>query len=210
MAERTTPPAKPAPKPKGPRRTAEVIPPARTEGLKAPAKPTGRGKGRPPVTRQSDEGIRRDAECMRLRTLGWTREQIAGHLHMHLNTVTESISRHVGRVLDEPARDIREQMLARLDAAVNAAMVVLTSVHYVFHQGDQLTMVDPETKAPLPVKDHGPILAAAKVVADLDARRAKLLGIDAPERQEVSITQLPSFVEDLVARKRAEALGEEL
>lgn len=162
------------------------------------------------ITTQSDDGLRRDAECMRLRTLGWTREQIAGHLSINVATVTEAISRHVGRVLDEPARDIREQMLARLDAAVNAAMVVLTSVHYVFHQGDQLIMVDPETNTPLPVKDHGPILAAAKVVADLDARRAKLLGIDAPERQEVSITQLPAFVEKLVAEKRAAALGEEL
>jgi hypothetical protein len=208
VAERTTPPAKPAPKPKGPRRTAEVIPPARTTGVVV-AKQRGGGRGRVKVA-QSEDSIERDAEAMRLRTLGWTREQIAGHLHMAPATVTIAISRHVGRVLDEPARDIREQMLARLDAAVNAAMVVLTSVHYVFHQGDQLTMVDPETNQPLPVKDHGPILAAAKVVADLDARRAKLLGIDAPERQEVSITQLPSFVEELVKTKRAEALGEEL
>jgi len=204
VAERTTPPAKTGPKPHVPRRTSEVIPPERT-GPVAKAVRRGRAKAAP-----SDESVERDAECMRLRTLGWTREQIAGHLHMHVNTVGIAISRHVSRVLDEPARDIREQMLARLDAATNAAMVVLTSVHYVFHQGDQLQMVDPETGQPLPVKDHGPILAAAKVVADLDARRAKLLGIDAPERQEVSITQLPSFVEDLVKRKRAEALGEEL
>lgn len=209
MAERTTPPAKKGPKPTPPRRTNEIIPPART-GPVSRAKPRGKSASKSMITTQSDEGLQRDAECMRLRTLGWTREQIAGHLHISTGGVTEAISRHVGRVLDEPARDIREQMLARLDAAVNAAMVVLTSVHYVFHQGDQLTMVDPETKAPLPVKDHGPILAAAKVVADLDARRAKLLGIDAPERQEVSITQLPTFVEELVKRKRAEALGEEL
>ncbi len=202
MAERTTPPAK------GPRRTSQPVPPARTKAVTKSAAPN---RGRMKVkTRQSDDSIERDAECMRLRTLGWTREQIAGHLHMAANTVSVAISRHVGRVLDEPARDIREQMLARLDAATNAAMVVLTSVHYVFHQGDQLQMVDAESGVPVPVKDHGPILAAAKVVADLDARRAKLLGIDAPERQEVSITQLPSFVEELVARKRAEALGEEL
>ena len=72
MAERTTPPAKKGPKPRAPRRTAEVIPPERT-GPVSRAKPRGQRVSKQMITNQSEEGIQRDAECMRLRTLGWTR-----------------------------------------------------------------------------------------------------------------------------------------
>lgn len=189
--------------------SADEVPPVR----KAPRKPVGSGKPRGPSggTVQTEASLERDADAMRLAVAGWSNAAIAREMgYNDGRDASKAISRHVARIVDQPARDVRQMMLEQLDQATNAVLGVLTGVHLKFHQGEPiLYQPDPQdAKSARPVTDSGPILAAATTLSGLLDRKSKLLGIDAPDRQEISITQLPSYVEEWVARKRKEALGQ--
>ncbi len=156
-------------------------------------------------TRQTPDSIKRDAEALRLKSMGWTYPQVKDHLRFgSASAVQLAVERAVAAIRDEPARVVRAQMLSRLDVATNSAMVALTAVYRAFHAGEPLTYTD-DTGTTHPVFDYKPVLEAAMTVARLDERRAKLLGIDAPERTEVSITRVPEFVEGWLASEREKA-----
>jgi hypothetical protein len=171
-------------------------------GLK-PGKTPPRSRG----TRQTPDSIKRDAEALHLKSMGWTYAQVRAHLKFgSIAAVQLAVERAVAAIRDEPARVVREQMLSRLDMATNAAMVALTAVYRSFHQGEPLTYTDPDTKITTPVLDYGPVLDAARTVVKLDERRDKLLGIGVPDRQEISITRVPEFVEGWLAEEKRKAL----
>ncbi|MGI5285155.1 hypothetical protein ACQEVF_17725 [Nonomuraea polychroma] len=44
-----------------------------------------------------------------------------------------------------------------------------------------------------PVSDHGPILDAIKTVLDVEARQAKLLGLDTPVKQQLEMDQTITY-----------------
>lgn len=161
----------------------------------------------PSSATMSTESLERDAQAMRLRAAGWTVAAIAAEMGCEAATVSHRINRHVSSIVDEPAKAVREQMLARLDNAVNRTMQALNATHLKFHQGEPVYIKGDDGKTDVPVVDWGPVLAAADRVESLDARRAKLLGIDAPERAEVSITQLPEHVTAWVAERKAAAIA---
>lgn len=76
----------------------------------------------------------------------------------------------------------REAELMKLDdLAVQATRILLTA-HYVVTQSGRL-VEDPRTGQPM--RDDGPALAAIDRLVRIGDRRAKLLGLDAPQRMEV-------------------------
>lgn len=183
------------------RRSTDDIPLPKQAGLQR-----GATQKRSRAARQTPDSVARDAEALRLKSLGWTYPQVKEHLKFgSASAVQLAVERAVSSIRDEPARVVREQMLSRLDMATNAAMVALTAVYRSFHQGEPLTYTDPETKITTPVLDYGPVLDAARTVVKLDERRDKLLGIGVPDRQEISITRVPEFVEGWLADEKRKA-----
>lgn len=75
----------------------------------------------------------------------------------------------------------REAELMRLDQLTVEVWRVLRARHYLISQGE--TVEDPETGRPL--LDDGPSLQAVDRLLKIQDRRAKLLGLDAPQRMEV-------------------------
>lgn len=144
---------------------------------------------------------RRDAEAARLRGRGWTYQRIADELGVSKQTAYDAVQRALRDTLEEPAADVRQLELARLDDMYAAVMGVLEREHITVSQGrvvrrrlvDEqgmpiITGSDADGKpiyAEEDIVDDGPVLAAVDRLLKIQERRAKLLGLDAPTKAEV-------------------------
>jgi hypothetical protein len=153
-----------------------------------------------------------DAEVWRLTTLGWASWRVCAELRIqHPREVSESIERYLknNELTDIQKRQI---MVGQLDEAIERTMGVLGHTHFKVYKGT-LIMVpadpcDPESvkdaASHVPLIDDRPTLDAAKTLAVLLDRKARLLGLDAPERHEHTIVPLPPVAQTWVAQRRAQ------
>ncbi|MFJ6319693.1 hypothetical protein ACIQJW_26785 [Streptomyces californicus] len=137
----------------------------------------------------------RDAEAARLRSLGWSYPRIAAELGWKTRADAHNA---VKRVLKETVReagdDVRTLELERLDRLEAAANEVLEREHVTVSNGRVVVLHE----APLP--DDGPVLAAIDRLLKIQERRARLLGLDAPTKQAITITpERAAALEQLVA-----------
>lgn len=146
-----------------------------------------------------------DAEVMRLSVAGWSPWRIRCALGLErTELVGEAITRHTeGQHLTD--HQLTQVVLQQLDRAIERTMEVLEATHYRFHKGELITMaLDPDNPDErTPVVDDGPTLDAAKTVAVLLDRKAKLRGLDAPERHEHTLIPLPAPAQQWIAERRA-------
>ncbi|MFJ6143108.1 hypothetical protein ACIQH7_05885 [Streptomyces anulatus] len=156
----------------------------------------------------------RDAEAARLRSLGWTYPRIAAELDFkHRADAHNAVKRVLKETVREAGDDVRALELERLDAELSRladvereVWTVLKRKHVTVSNG-QVIRIDGE-----PLLDDAPVLQAAdRLVKIEDARRkngerrAKLLGLDAPTKQAITITpERAAALEQLV-----EELGEQ-
>lgn len=135
------------------------------------------GKGRfvrRPATAQ------RDAAAAELRADGKTYQQIADELHFsHRDLARRAVERALAATVREPAAELRQLELIRLDSLWMQAMGVLTRDHLTVSNG-RVVELNGE-----PVKDDAPILNAIDRLLKIMERRAKLTGLDAPAKVEV-------------------------
>jgi hypothetical protein len=171
-----------------------------------PTKPRAAGK-----FVRSVETAKRDAEAARLRSRGRTYPQIAEELGF----CDKGAAHHaVARVFDGfkvEARDLLIKIeLDKLDMMTRAVIDVLEGQHYVVSDG-QIVYIgakdDPDHRELL--LDDAPVLHAVDRLLKIADRRAKLLGLDAPKRVEVSDTtpDLDAAVRDLAAELAAAGRG---
>lgn len=135
---------------------------------------------------------RRDAEAARLRALRFTYEQIAEQLGFADHSgARKAAERGRDRAVREPHQDMVLMDLAELDEMAREAWKVLRNTHYVVDRGD-VVLLNGE-----PLLDDAPVLAAIAKLLDIQARRAKLVGLDAPAR--ATVTHSASDVDAAVA-----------
>lgn len=133
------------------------------------------------------ESIERDAEAMRLRSRGWTLPAIAEELgYGDEANVRRALKAHTERVTGEAAAELRQTQLEELDRLTAAATAVLEARHVTISNGRVVTLPGAEGGAPVPVEDDAPVLRAAETLLRIQERRSKLLGLDAPVRQDIS------------------------
>lgn len=130
---------------------------------------------------RSLETAERDAEACRLRSRGLSYAQIAAELGISRTQAYEGVQRALREIVSEPAEELRHLELLRLDEMYRAALAVLEGRHYVVDKGG-VVMMDG-----VPVEDDGPRLAAIDRLLKIQERRAKLLGLDTPVKQEVDL-----------------------
>lgn len=142
----------------------------------------------------------RDAEAARLRTQGWTYQRIADRLDFKQRAdAYNAVKRVLDATVREAGEDIRALELERLDRLEAAANEVLEREHVTVSNGRVVVLHE----TPLP--DDGPVLAAIDRLLKIQERRARLLGLDAPTKQNISIG--PDRLATLEAL--AEELGEQ-
>jgi hypothetical protein len=93
----------------------------------------------------------------------------------------------------EPHEDMVLMDLAELDEMAREAWQVLRRPHLIVSQGR--VAKHPDTGEPL--HDDGPLLAAIGKLLDIQARRAKLVGMDAPTKSSVQVITKDAFTADL-------------
>lgn len=159
----------------------------------------------PPATspRRIQTALRR-RQAIEMRLAGVPVPEIAERLRY---TSTGAVYQDIGRALvayvAEPAEELRalelarmDQTLMRLDEREARVLEVRDRPHWTVSNGHVVTVTvrNPDTGVETvePLADDGPVLAATaqlmaieKQRADVQARRAKLIGLNAPEKHEV-------------------------
>lgn len=157
----------------------------------------------------------RDAKAAKLRSEWWSYSQIAEHLGIPKSTAYESVQRVLAETVQEPADDVRKMELERLDQMAVAVKGVLERNHVVVSQGrivqrwigweqeeDGRYKHDREG-ARIPIyedlDDDAPVLQAVDRLLKIQERRARLLGLDAPQRVSVDAENLGREIAELFA-----------
>lgn len=171
------------------------------------AKGTRGGNGR---FERNLETATRDADAARLRARGRTYRQIATELDMAgPGKAYEAVRRVLAETTQEAADDLRLIELERLDQMYQAALKVLETEHYAVSHGRVIYLEDGGP----PLTDDGPALQAMDRLLKIQERRAKLLGLDAPTKANVTVSD--SMTEEIsrlaaqlgIADEQAETAG---
>jgi len=127
--------------------------------------------------------IDRDARAVDLRRQHLSYRQIANAMGLRSPSAAhEAVRRGLADALTEPADEVRQMELERLDSYAQIAWEVLHAEHLVVASSGKVAL-HPDTGMPL--LDDGPKLAALDRLMRLSESRRKLLGLDAPVRAEV-------------------------
>jgi hypothetical protein len=116
-----------------------------------------------------------------MRADGHTYQKIADALGFsHRDLARRSVERALTAIVREPADELRQLEMIRLDALWMQAAKVMTSEHLTVNQGRIIEGPDG-----LPLKDDAPVLSAIDRLLKIMERRAKLVGLDAASKVEV-------------------------
>lgn len=153
---------------------------------------------------KSLETAKRDAEAAQLRAEGKTYDQIAEALGFSDRSLARrAVERALAATVREPADELRQLELIRLDALWVEAVKVMTTEHITVNNG-RVIEVDG-----VPLKDDGPTLSAIDRLLKIMERRAKLVGLDSATKVEVlSVDALDREIERLTAELGASETGE--
>jgi hypothetical protein len=121
--------------------------------------------------------------CLDLRVTGMSFSQIATAVGLSKTAVVKHVHRALDDIVkqtDETAERLRSLEIERLDKLQRAAERVLARNHVFVNAGK--VVYDGQTK----LEDDGPVLNAVDRLLRIAERRARLMGLDAPKRQEFS------------------------
>jgi hypothetical protein len=141
------------------------------------------GKGR---YDRDPETVKRDARAAELRAKSWTYQQIGDDLGMSRQSAYEAVQRALADTLEEPGAAVRAMELAKLDAMERAVLGVLEREHVTVQHGKVVKILDAATGQEKALLDDSPILQAVDRLLRIAERRARLLGLDAEKRINVS------------------------
>lgn len=132
--------------------------------------------------------------CYELRLRGLSIRQIAEHVAVEYgwtlskSTVENRIRCEIRETV-EPLRDeVRQMELDRLDRLQQVALHVMNADHPLVSDG-RVVRIEQEDGTKVPLQDHAPVLAAMDRFLKIQDRRAKYLGLDAPQRVDATVTE---------------------
>ncbi len=130
---------------------------------------------------RTPESAKRDAAAADLRADGRSFQQIADELGFaDKGEAHHAVQRALRAIVQEPAERLRTLELARLDSMYEAAMGVLERQHVTVSHG-KIVYAGKE-----PLIDDGPVLQAIDRLLKIQERRARLLGLDAATKTQIS------------------------
>lgn len=152
---------------------------------------------------RSVDTAQRDAEAARLRSDGQTYQAIADRLGFgDPSTARASVERALAAVIQEPAGELRTLELDRLDRMYREVLAVLEREHVTVSNGKVVSKIvgyevdgdgnerrrSDGDRIPIweIVLDDAPVLAAVDRLLKIQDRRARLLGLDAETKVNLS------------------------
>jgi hypothetical protein len=148
---------------------------------------------------RSPDTAARDAEACRLRTRAVSYSEIARQLGFSNSAAAhEAVQRGLREIVAEPAEQVRQFEIERLDGLWDMALAIAERHHVTVSNGRVVYLGD------MPLSDDGPALQAMDRLLKIQERRARLLGLDAPVKHEVrNVDALDAEIERLVAQLAA-------
>lgn len=141
--------------------------------------------GMSPAAREDSQ--RQKAEVMRLRRTGTTFQEIGDELGVTRQRAHQIYTKALKEIPAQEVTEYRAEQADRLDALLVKANEVLARQHITVSNG-KVVMLDGR-----PVPDDGPTLDAIKTVLAIEDRRAKLLGLDTPVKQQLQTDQTITY-----------------
>lgn len=140
------------------------------------------------------ERKRRDAEIWRLYAAGNTMEKLAERFDLAVSRISEIITRERGKYGQATREQRRVELAAQLDE-LRSAMQVLADAEPVplFRGTEPVVERDESGEIVTRYVDHSARVTAAKTIVDIQARMAKMLGLDAAEVVDQTTTVRYSF-----------------
>lgn len=126
------------------------------------------------------ETAARDREMAEMRSRGLSYRGIADHYGVSVSTAHDAVQRALAAIRGEGAAVVRDLELDRLDELWRITMGVLEREHVTVSNG-RVVALDGK-----PLRDDGPVLAAVDRLLKIQERRAKLLGLDAEKKINLS------------------------
>jgi len=152
-----------------------------TEGLTVAESRGLTSRGRTGKFEKTLASAERDREACRLRTRGVTYQQISDQLGYGGEAhARRAVKLCLAAIQTEGAEELRALQLDQLDYLTAQALGVLERRHLTITPTGKIVHADGE-----PVLDDGPVLQAIDRLLRIQERRAKLMGLDAPQRREV-------------------------
>lgn len=136
---------------------------------------------------RKEDAQRRRADVMRMRREGQTFEAIGDELGVTKQAVHKIYTKALAEIPAQEVTEYRAEQADRLDALLVKANEVLAAQHVVVQHG-KVVMQDGK-----PLPDNGPVLDAIKAVLAIEDRRAKLLGLDTPVKQQLQTDQTITY-----------------
>lgn len=131
---------------------------------------------RTPVNHTIDT-VERDAEMAHLRARGLSYRAIAGQVGCTASTAYLGVQRALAAVPVEAVGELRQVECARLDAVIARLWDVVEAEHPFISNGRRFD----------DVQDAGPVISALSGIVRASESKRKLLGLDAPARQMVTV-----------------------
>lgn len=127
-------------------------------------------------------GRNRDAEAARLKAMGWTLRRIAAHLGLgdDERRAAAAIKRAMARAVRFANDETRALELQSYDELEAQCWRVLQNEHVVFQNG-KVVLYDGS-----PIDDDRFVLETIDRILKIKERRARLLGLDAPTKAEIT------------------------
>jgi DNA-binding CsgD family transcriptional regulator len=156
----------------------------------------GRGK-----YRRTTDTAEREARACELYNRGYTYRRIAAELGVDVKTAHGYVQSAMRAIIEEPAKEARDKLRARLEYLYERAAEVADREHVTVSHGKVITTRDPETGDDKPLLDDAPVLQAIDRMTRLTERLAALDGLNAPQQVtlggEVKYTVVGVDVEQL-------------
>ena len=135
-----------------------------------------------PGPRRSIKNMERDAQAVDMRRNHLTYKQIAQQMgYKTTQGAYLAVQRGLADMHREPADEVRQLEIERLDAIARGFQRIYATRHYVVAPGGKVAR-HPDTGEPL--IDNMPNMQAGLALLRVQERRAKYLGLDAPVKIE--------------------------
>lgn len=149
------------------------------------------------------------------RVAGMALRAIAAKYGYSLRTIQKRLNTYVPALLDGPATMYRHAEVEKLDELEEKLWKIIRQDHALVSHGRVMYAYDEQTDSEVPLQDYAPVLQAMNQLKWIAERRSKLLGLDQPVKQEVTVTSGEPDDADLVAmiqraREKAKAVEEVL
>jgi hypothetical protein len=130
---------------------------------------------------RTPEQIELDHQAAKLRSQSKTFKEIAQHFGCSVGTAFNMVHRAIQDIPREGTEELIALELAKLDVVEAKAYEIMTKHHAYVSPSGKVVYDDGER-----LQDDGPVLAAMDRLLKVASQRAKLLGLNAPTRTELT------------------------